>query len=537
MLDTNDGRTPNVMKAHRIATVAMTLTALVACKGLENWTADEDGTTDSTEVADTTAEDDPACTNDDDCDDGEICNGEETCGPDGECEAGIPLVDGTPCTLIGGDDGMCRAGTCVPLTCGNGTTDAGEDCDDGNVVPEDGCENDCLFSCHTGDECDDDNVCTNDACITGGTGQLCNHIDNTSPCDDGDPCTEPDICSGGNCIPGSNTCQCTTDLDCVPFEDGDLCNGTLICNPGTNTCVVDGSSIVECVPTGEDCSENVCTASTGACTISDLTEGTPCTSDSDACTTDECDGLGTCTHETIDCDDADDCTVDDCDAATGCSNTWIPGCCNTDADCDDSNACTTDTCDAASCVYETVDCDDDNICTDDSCDSTSGCVNDPNTLPCDDGDPCTDPDTCDGAGACSPGPDIAHYLDEDGDGYGTPGDSICTTSPPAGYVDNDEDCCDALASVRPSQTGWFADPYYCTPSDPASWDYDCDGYESHRWNTSATCSTYGGCHVNSGWREYPFPDCVDSDTWISRCGWVAGDCDFDWWYTRPQECH
>ena len=44
---------------------------------------------------------------------------------------------------------------------------------------------------------------------------------------------------------------------------------------------------------------------------------------------------------------------------------------------------------------------------------------------------------------------INYYRDADGDGYGNPGDSLNTNSPPAGYVTNNTDPDDAHASVYP----------------------------------------------------------------------------------------
>jgi hypothetical protein len=48
----------------------------------------------------------------------------------------------------------------------------------------------------------------------------------------------------------------------------------------------------------------------------------------------------------------------------------------------------------AGCVHDPLDCDDGNVCTTDSCDPSSGCINQPNNLPCDDESPCTKGDQC-----------------------------------------------------------------------------------------------------------------------------------------------
>ncbi|MGB0637891.1 MAG: putative metal-binding motif-containing protein [Myxococcota bacterium] len=80
--------------------------------------------------------------------------------------------------------------------------------------------------------------------------------------------------------------------------------------------------------------------------------------------------------------------------------------------------------------------------------------------------------------------DIPFYRDLDGDGYGTPMDSLIACSAPDGYVTSDADCDDADASVRPGRSedcngiddncdsivdeGWPLDDYFA--------DLDGDGF-------------------------------------------------------------
>src|SRR5690606_891962 len=82
-------------------------------------------------------------------------DGEPTGDGDGE-----PTGDGDgepPCTSIGCecdegpdscDDGLaCVAGMCSSAACGNGTTETpAEECDDGNDLEGDGCDNNCTFT-------------------------------------------------------------------------------------------------------------------------------------------------------------------------------------------------------------------------------------------------------------------------------------------------------------------------------------------------------------------------------------------------------
>lgn len=94
------------------------------------------------------------------CDDKSTCNGEETCDLGSHtCKPGVPLPDGTACDLAEGQKGSCSAGTCAPPGCGDGMTTPPEECDDGNKVDGDGCNNDCRFSCHLDDDCDDKDGC------------------------------------------------------------------------------------------------------------------------------------------------------------------------------------------------------------------------------------------------------------------------------------------------------------------------------------------------------------------------------------------
>lgn len=62
--------------------------------------------------------------------------------------------------------------TDAPESCGDGVVDAGEECDDGNMVNDDACTNMCaLASCgdglvQAGESCDDGNMDNTDACTT-----------------------------------------------------------------------------------------------------------------------------------------------------------------------------------------------------------------------------------------------------------------------------------------------------------------------------------------------------------------------------------
>jgi cysteine-rich repeat protein len=90
------------------------------------------------------------------CGDGFVWHGFE------ECDEGSANSDTTP--------DACRT-DCYNYGCGDGVTDTGESCDDGNLVLGDGCRPDCsLESCgdsieDPGEECDDGNTDNTDACL------------------------------------------------------------------------------------------------------------------------------------------------------------------------------------------------------------------------------------------------------------------------------------------------------------------------------------------------------------------------------------
>jgi len=111
------------------------------------------------------------------------------------------------------------------------------------------------------------------------------------------------------------------------------------------------------------------------------------------------------------CDDGDTDGGDGCDATCQVETCWAcvgePSLCS-EADgaaCDDGEPCTAnDTCQATLCVGgPPPDCFDDNVCTDDACAPGMGCVNTPNTQPCDDDSSCSSGDVCDG-GVCGGAP-------------------------------------------------------------------------------------------------------------------------------------
>jgi len=78
------------------------------------------------------------------CDNGVFCDGAEVCTVGVGCEFGTDRPDGTECGVA--TRRICVDGACGSSACGDGYLDvfAGEECDDGNTDPGDGCDADCL---------------------------------------------------------------------------------------------------------------------------------------------------------------------------------------------------------------------------------------------------------------------------------------------------------------------------------------------------------------------------------------------------------
>ncbi|MBN1771140.1 MAG: hypothetical protein JXB32_07770 [Deltaproteobacteria bacterium] len=362
------------------------------------------------------------------CGNGTSTVGDGDASPDAEPEA--EAEDGVgPDEATEVEDRADEAGE-VAGRCGDHVLDPGEECDDGNDAPGDGCEPDCSFGCDGPEECDDGDPCTEDSCVVFGEGRACAHAPSPGtacddgdpcthtdrcdadggcagtayactpgpcesasacdgagnctatpapagqPCDDGDPCTTPDTCDGaGTCVPGIAVCSCPggTDAECAAFEDGDACNGTLRCVE--HVCAIDPATVVTC-PADPPCGAYACDPADGTCDLVLLPEGSGC-SDGTYCNGAEtCDGAGACRPGAPPC------------PVTGC----VGGCDETARVCTPAAAGTVcrpavGPCDAAEeCSGASLAC--------------------PVDLPtpaggaCDDGDPCTSEDACDDAGTC-----------------------------------------------------------------------------------------------------------------------------------------
>ena len=150
--------------------------------------------------------------------------------------------------------------TATPVLCGNGTVDAGEQCDDGNQVDGDGCDHNCTpTGCGNGvvtagEECDDGNLVDGDGC---------DHNCTPTGCGNG-VVTTGEQCDDGNLLDGDGC-----DANCV----------ATMCHPGSSR-VIPGY----CNSRPNDCVQEICspTLATGAAaarglpgSILECTDGDP----------------------------------------------------------------------------------------------------------------------------------------------------------------------------------------------------------------------------------------------------------------------
>jgi len=154
-------------------------------------------------------------------------------------------------------------------TCGNGRIDPGEECDDGNTAPGDGCSASCLLEecgngiLDPGEECEDGNTAPGDGCSATCTFVRCGNgrIDPGEECDDGHRV------SGDGC-----SYTCTIEEGC---GNGQV-EGLEECDDG-NTASGDGCSST-CLRELERCGNGILEAAE-ACDDGNTADGDGCSSD------------------------------------------------------------------------------------------------------------------------------------------------------------------------------------------------------------------------------------------------------------------
>ncbi len=167
-----------------------------------------------------------------------------------------------------------------------------------------------------------------------------------------------DTTTGVFSLSGSSVMLCPTlSIAGTAAADSQTFGGTMSCTGGPipitgtvlgNRC---GNGFVD---PGEQCDDGNLTngdCCNAACHYD--SPGTSCSPDTNPCTTDACNGAGTCTHtnNTAPCDDGSDCTTGDVCGGGSCHGAFVAG----GTACDDSDPCTVgDQCDGAgSCVAGT----------------------------------------------------------------------------------------------------------------------------------------------------------------------------------------
>ncbi len=346
------------------------------------------------------------------CEDGNLCTDGDVCSG-GSCQPG-GSVD---CD----DDNVCTTDSCLPST-GCKHDHAPGPCDDGDLCTySDLCINKTCVG--TPKTCEDPLPCTdaacngteecsltilpdwcviNGQCVTAYTTQAGNPCRVCDPlasqnswtnadgatCDDGQDCTKLDTCADGTCA--GQPYDCNDNLPCTP----DACDGDGTCTnePLAGWCVISDT----CFADGAVNPDNQCQACHSGINPRSWGNVTGPCSDGNECTVDDTCVDGACQQGLPrDCDDDNVCTLDSCesDLPGGCVHQATPAICAT-ARCEGLVLYPAMMCQGESCPeQQPVNCDDDNECTDDQC-TLLGCVNTPNTDPCDDGNPCSKNDAC-----------------------------------------------------------------------------------------------------------------------------------------------
>ncbi len=276
----------------------------------------------------------------------------------------IAYNDSTP-TYTFSVNAWPMAGTCADSVswtpmCGNTVQEYGENCDDGNTNPNDGCSSSCdLEVCGDGivqgsETCDDGNTLGGDGCSkfcaieecyqNSGLGSIVPASANTACGNAGD------VCDGaGSCV----TPACSSNSDCT---DPGACNDAACVNPGEFNAQCGSTAntfdVLGCVGATE-CQYASCVVvkGNGKCQINNKLDGLYCDdTDGNQCTDGVC-SSGNCVAQNLN-DDSPCGTNESCQSGT-CMETCGDGIQHANEACDDGNATSGDGC-SATCDVEAI---------------------------------------------------------------------------------------------------------------------------------------------------------------------------------------
>ena len=453
----------------------------------------------------------------------------DPCGEDREAQVEVLCGGCGPanCTGCCADDACVEVGVQHPGQCGL----EGLQCE---VCPQ-------YFDCQSGAcSCSSDCITPGDSKCVGSDVWTCSEVAVEPPCNKlefSEPCLDDAECVDGECVDGCSPDNCSgccmEDDTCMPGDapiacggGGLLCQdcGLLGCVAGQCKCVPDCDG-KQCGPDGcgdicGECDAAACqdmqtyvpaqTCSAGLC----ITDGIQSCSDSNPCTIDSCDPDAGCLNSPamdnsvcddgnfctaddkcvagvcvgpipLSCDDFNPCTDDSCDPATGCTQE------NNEAPCEDGMFCTVgEQCEGGLCAGSVpMTCDDFNPCTDDSCDESGDqCLFVPNSADCDDGNICTTDDACSN-GECEPGGQVDC---SDGDNC-----TVDSCDPAGGCEHAMVDCDDGDPCTADSCNSMTAECVHtvkdCDDSNPCTTDSCGGGGACEHVNNTSACNDGNVC--------------------------------------------
>ena len=246
------------------------------------------------------------------------------------------LPDADAAQQDGANADACASDACVEASasiCGDGVIEAGEQCDDGNTLPNDGCSSNCQvemgFTCPTPGQ-----ACTKK--VPCGNGVL----------DPGETCDDGNVMAGDGCSP---TCQVEAGWQCpIPGSkciaktcgDGIVAGGEQ-CDDG-NTMAGDGCSATCQVEVGFACVDNAAVVPNSSCHRSVCGDGTKEGYE-------QCDDGNLIPYDGC----SPQCTIEPkCNGTGGCTGVCGDGLVFPGEQCDDGNSLSGDGC-SSTCQIET----------------------------------------------------------------------------------------------------------------------------------------------------------------------------------------